>query len=299
MIADPLERTHYPRKADLSMSDVAPGPASSDPDESRASWKVWTYLALAFGISWGAFAVRRTASWDPGLDEVLRLTVKFGPSLAGILVAAAYGGAGGVLDLLRRLRVPARHPGWAAMAFGLPIVILLAALALRAVIGGSIRPFNLIPIGEGILVFGSLLATRFFLGGGLGEELGWRGVMLPALQRRVGALHASLIIGFAHGAWHLPAYGLGVLFLTLFTVSGSILFTWMYNNTEGNLFLPALMHATANASLPFVEQIVPLVDGELGFPLLVVLLWAAVAFFVVSRLGTAGLEPEAARARAF
>ncbi len=63
--------------------------------------------------------------------------------------------------------------------------------------------------------------------------------------------------------------------------------------------MPALMHATGNASLPFVEQIVPVVDGELGFPLLVVLLWAAVAFFVVSGLGTAGLEPEAARARAF
>ncbi|MDX1430562.1 MAG: hypothetical protein R3282_09750 [Rhodothermales bacterium] len=35
------------------------------------------------------------------------------------------------------------------------------------------------------------------------------------------------------------------------------------------------MHATANASLPFVEQIVPPVDGELAYPLLVFLLWAA------------------------
>jgi hypothetical protein len=72
----------------------------------------------------------------------------------------------------------------------------------------------------------------------------------------------------------------------------------MYNNTEGNLFLPALMHATANASLPFLEQIVPVIDGELFFPMLVFLLWAAVASLVVWRLGPNGLGPGADGVRA-
>jgi membrane protease YdiL (CAAX protease family) len=194
--------------------------------------------------------------------------------------------------------VPVRRPAWVTLAFLLPILILLAALPIRAAIGGSIRPFDLPAAGEGIVVFGSLLATRFLLGGGLGEELGWRGVMLPVLQTRMGALQASLIIGLAHGAWHLPAYGPGVLFLMLFTVSGSILFTWMYNNTGGNLFLPALMHATANASLPFVLQLVPAVDGEIVFPLVVFSLWAGVAWFVASRLGLVAQRNHAsARAR--
>lgn len=266
-----------------------PGPHHTGPGASR---KAWTFLLLAFGISWGAYALRRLGSWDPGIDEALGLAVKFGPSLAGLGVAAAYGGATGVWELVRRLRFPFRHPRWIAFAFGLPIVILLTALPFRALMGGSIRPLDLLPFAEGSLVFGSLLANRFFLGGGLGEELGWRGVMLPALQSRVGALQASLIIGVAHGAWHLPAYGPAVLFLTLFTVSGSILFTWMYNNTEGNLFLPALMHATANASLPFMEQLVPAIDGEILFPMLVFLLWAVAASLVVWRLGPSGLGPD-------
>ncbi len=275
------------------MTEDLSGPLSAGSGDSRAAQRVSIYLALAFGISWGAFAIRRAMSWDPVIDEALRLVVKFGPSLAGIFTAAAYGGVGGLMDLTRRLKLPVRHPGWAAMALGLPIVILLVALAVRAGIGGSIRPFNLIPVAEGVVIFASLLATRFFLGGGLGEELGWRGVMLPALQPRVGALQASLIIGVAHGLWHLPAYGPGVLLLTLYTVSGSILFTWMYNNTEGNLFLPALMHATANASLAFVERIVPAIDGELTYPVLVLLLWGTVALLVVSRLGRGGFEPGA------
>ena len=279
---------------------MAESGARLQPSADRAgSRKIWSYVLLAFGISWGAYFFRLAGSWGPGIDEALRLTVKFGPSLAGIGVAAAYGGAKGVWELIRRLRIPFSRPRWILLAFGLPLLILIAAVPIRALVGGPLRPFAAMSIAEGSLIFGSLLATRFFLGGGLGEELGWRGVMLPALQSRVGALQASLIIGVVHGAWHLPAYGPGVLFLTLFTVSGSILFTWMYNNTEGNLFLPALMHATANASLPFLEQLVPNIDGEILFPMLVFGLWATAAWLLLWRLGPNALEPTGAGARAF
>ena len=246
--------------------------------------KVWAFITLAFGISWGAYAARRLGSWDPSVDEALRITVKFGPSLAGLLVTGWYGGAKATIALLQRAAPSFRHALWIPGALGLPIVILLVALPLRSAVGGSLQPLAEMPAVEAAALFGSLLATRFFLGGGLGEEFGWRGLMLPALQERMTPLEASLVIGIAHGLWHLPAYGPGVLFLMLFTVSGSIIFTWMYNHTEGNLFLPALMHATANASLPFLETIVPAVDGEILYPMLVFLVWALVAAPLVSRL---------------
>jgi membrane protease YdiL (CAAX protease family) len=115
--------------------------------------------------------------------------------------------------------------------------------------------------------------------------------MLPALQRRMNALDASIVIGLFHGAWHLPAYGVGAVLLTLFTVSGAVVFTWMYNRTGGNLFLPALMHATANASLPFLETLVPAIDRELLFPLLVFGVWVAIAGMIVWRVGRDGLDP--------
>lgn len=36
------------------------------------------------------------------------------------------------------------------------------------------------------------------------EELGWRGIALPALQKCYSALISSLILGLAWGIWHLP-----------------------------------------------------------------------------------------------
>ena len=37
----------------------------------------------------------------------------------------------------------------------------------------------------------------------LGEEIGWRGYMLPRLLGR-GVVPAMLLVGFLHGVWHLP-----------------------------------------------------------------------------------------------
>ncbi len=238
---------------------------------------VWFFLALAFGISWGTFALRRAATWPEPIDEFLRLTIKFGPSLAGLLAALHVSGLAGLKSLLGRLVIPCPRPGWLAIAFLLPIAILLVALAGRVLIGGSVLPAGSLTFVEASGLFFTLLATRFFLGGGLGEELGWRGFMLPTLQPRMGPLKASLVIGLCHGAWHLPAYGGGVVLLMVFTVSGALVFTWMYNRTGGNLLLPALMHATANASLPFLETLFPAIDQEMLFPLLVLAVWAAVA----------------------
>lgn len=75
---------------------------------------MWLFLALALGISWSAYLVSRLT--DPTFDQVLRLVVKFGPSIAGLAAAGWIAGAKGALSILKRLVPRARDAKWIAFA---------------------------------------------------------------------------------------------------------------------------------------------------------------------------------------
>ena len=87
------------------------------------------------------------------------------------------------------------------------------------------------------------------------EEVGWRGYALPRLQKRYGALIASLLLGLLWGSWHLPQWFIPAtgqadkwpfaIFL-LHTIAFSILLTWLYNRSAGSLWPVILAHAAFN-----------------------------------------------------
>jgi membrane protease YdiL (CAAX protease family) len=98
-----------------------------------------------------------------------------------------------------------------------------------------------------------------FLGGPFVEELGWRGYVLDRLQEKRNALISSLILGFLWALWHVPlfyikgtyqyAVGAGTPSFWLFmisTVSGTILFTWIFNNTNRSTLAAILFHFMGN-----------------------------------------------------
>ena len=98
-------------------------------------------------------------------------------------------------------------------------------------------------------------AHNLLLGGSLGEELGWRGFLLPALLQERSPLEASLILAVVGGLWHLPIdlyAGFGVtgpgaiLVRILFLVPVSILFTWFYLRSKGSVLIAILLHTSVN-----------------------------------------------------
>ena len=105
-----------------------------------------------------------------------------------------------------------------------------------------------------VLVF---FATALY-GGPLGEEAGWRGFALSRLQKRFDPLLASVYLGLIWGIWHLPLHATGYynqmfgspwggLLLRLFTtIPLAILFTWLYNRTQGNLLIMLILHTMVN-----------------------------------------------------
>lgn len=96
----------------------------------------------------------------------------------------------------------------------------------------------------------------------LGEEIGWRGVMLPRLKERFGRRKGLLLGGVIWGAWHWPVmllagyeYGLsywgfpvlGMLTFCLFTTALGIFLDLLYEKT-GSIWYPALGHGAVNAA---------------------------------------------------
>ena len=98
--------------------------------------------------------------------------------------------------------------------------------------------------------------------GALGEEIGWRGYMMPMLEELWGVKKSVIIGGIIWGIWHFPAnfaghnFGIGYygepwsgfLVFTIYTVFMGILLTFVTRKT-GSVWPAAFMHAVNNTGL--------------------------------------------------
>jgi membrane protease YdiL (CAAX protease family) len=209
------------------------------------------YLWLAFGITWGAgglgLLVGDILPGRPSPLHPLHYLAAFGPSIAGIVMAATTEGWNGVRNLFARL-VPSRSvlPWYAAVLIGFPALNLAAAQLLSPGFLTRLpawpRLFSLLPL--------TLVADT----GPLGEEFGWRGFALPRLLKHQRPLGAALILGAIWWAWHLPFFFVPALSqhelsIPLFLVNVlalSVIMTWLYQRTRGDLMLMILVHVAAN-----------------------------------------------------
>jgi membrane protease YdiL (CAAX protease family) len=136
------------------------------------------------------------------------------------------------------------------------LVYVLIAFLIYTVRGGSL---GRIEWANWPMLFSSIAFALPY--GPLSEELGWRGYMLPRLQRSYNPLLSSIILGAIWMLWHTPLFWLpggaaisgpavtvfaGLWYLA-YLIGWSILFTWMYNNTHGSVLLALLLHGSLNA----------------------------------------------------
>jgi uncharacterized protein len=133
-----------------------------------------------------------------------------------------------------------------------------------------------------------------------GEEMGWRGYVLPRLQNKYNALVASLMVGVIWSVWHIPKFlgsgsgsGRSFLWFTLFCLAASILYTWLYNNTRGSLLLVTLFHAANNTAGMFLPISFAAAGGILSN--LAIVLYGVAAIIVTIIAGPAHLSRTEAR----
>jgi hypothetical protein len=214
------------------------------------------YILLAFGISW--------LLWTPAIlnalgiiDFPFRIGIigTFGPMAAALLLTFSRQGKDGLSGLLRRSYSIRFSVIWWLVAILLWPALQGIALLMAVYLGGDTVP-DILLFSEPLSIIPPFL-LGFFLGGPLGEEMGWRGYALDRLQNKYNALISSLILGVIWAFWHLPLYitpeasGRGMPFGLFFviTVSHSPIYTWLYNNTKRSLWPVMLFHTFQNYAI--------------------------------------------------
>lgn len=249
------------------------------------------FLLLTFALSWGLIALliawpERVESMlgEIGLTNPAYLFAVWAPAVVAFGLILHHDGRAGLRRFLGRLSPRGVSPGWWALAIlGLPLVKIAGAI------------LNGVPLNE-LLVLTPfrqvLLISLFMLILGPVEEFGWRGTLLPLMQRLIAPVWAGLVVGLIWAVWHIPAFYLGgaphsawslLPFLIGVTAVGVVMAV-VYNRTGGSLLPAIVIHWQLNIALwPEAQPW----ENYLNVLLAVVLVWAnADVMFSESRAET-------------
>ena len=210
-----------------------------------------TFFVLAYALAWiiESPLVFLTDSLTDTQVLVVQILSSNVPSVVAIMLTAMVFGRGALRKLLGRLLIWRVNPLWYLVVFLGPVALVGGVVPLNALLGGPALSLGMPLLGAAIF-FG----FSIFPGSALGEEIGWRGYVLPRLQSRMSALSAGLFLAPIWALWHLPLWLQGKPFQTPtlyagFVVSAfalSVILTWVYNSTGGSLLFVVLLHATVN-----------------------------------------------------
>lgn len=148
------------------------------------------------------------------------------------------------------------------------------------VIGGDLpfqyrTPITQMIAGVGYVISYVVLTTCWAT---LGEEIGWRGLLVPELAKRYSFAATSLISGGLWAAWHFPVLlfadyhnpgaplWFGLFCFTTLVLGISFVFAWL-RLKSGSLWVAVLLHASHNI---FIQAIfTPMTEGNAVTPFLI------------------------------
>ncbi|MCJ1713593.1 CPBP family intramembrane glutamic endopeptidase [Curtobacterium sp. VKM Ac-2922] len=244
-------------------------------------WAIVAFLVLALGGAWAVtlplWLSGRGLS-TPGATLFI-VGMMFTPLVAAALVLLVLGRRR-PRPVLRFLGVwplrPAKRTVWVTVAAYLGGLLLpVAALAVAVAAGwfpldltgfGGFRDvlraqgLTQLPVPIGVLVTAQLVQLPFLAAFNafvtIGEEIGWRGFLVPALSR-FGTWPALIGSGVVWGLWHTPIIllgynfgrfdGLGVLFMVVACVLLGTVLGWLRLRT-GSVWPAVFAHAGVNGA---------------------------------------------------
>lgn len=233
-------------------------------------------LTVAFGIAPEATMVHA------GRDDLAHNFVVYAdmwtPALAAIVTCLILG------KRLAALRFAWPSPRYAWAGYGLPLlaatliypVLWLTDLAPSNYAGFEAVARKDLALGGGAsVVTFALVATVGVIrscSSALGEEIGWRGLLVPALFERMGFAGVTLVSGLIWGAWHVPLMlalpggptPVGFLLFFLGIISAAGMAAWL-RLRSGSIWPAVLFHASHNAFLQAFFDPMTVTTGRAGY----------------------------------
>jgi len=181
------------------------------------------FVALTFVITWIIFLLipLRGLTYGKGVSIVIVMAAMFVPALCSILTRLITKEGFGNMYLQPHFKGHIKY--YLLVYFGPAILLFLSAAVYFLILPGSFDP-ELTVLKEaagktgGLSVYNLLLITilEIIIVGPviniiptLGEELGWRGYLLPKLRLLLSDRAALVITGIIHGMWHIPVIVMG------------------------------------------------------------------------------------------
>jgi membrane protease YdiL (CAAX protease family) len=195
------------------------------------------YIILAAAISWPLTAL-------VSVSVAFGLLALFGPATAAIIVSWADGTVGELRTRIGHWRV---SPRLYAAALGIPFAVAAVGAVIHIALGGGI---------PGLGSIGAIEAVIFVLV--VGEEIGWRGFLMPRLRAKVGLAEAGLITGVVWTLWHLPMYltpaaGLGAFAVfAWWVIPMAVVIGAVAEGAGYSVIVATVMHGAANIATPIL-----------------------------------------------
>jgi membrane protease YdiL (CAAX protease family) len=208
------------------------------------------FYVLAFGITWLGWIPQTLHSYGlfPFDHPLLGFLGAAGPTLAAVITIWVLEGRDGPRELFAPLFNWQVSWPWYLLVFLFWFGVAALALGAGTLFGQRFPAINRFAWASLLPIFISMLLSNVW------EEFGWRGFALPRLQERYSDLTIALLMGSLWSLWHLPTLldpaspmsDLPILGEILFSLALTVIYIWLYNNTQGSLLFVTLFHAMSN-----------------------------------------------------
>ncbi|MBN2004227.1 MAG: CPBP family intramembrane metalloprotease [Anaerolineae bacterium] len=238
-------------------------------DRSTSIKRILVFLALTFAFSTVFYGLIIRAGTLSAKGGLYMLGLMWCPGLAAIITTLLF------QQNLRGLGWRLGPPRYLWISYMLPFAYALPVYVLVWLTGLGEFSTEAIPASTPVPVYVLLLATvGVFTGGllsGLGEEIGWRGLLVPELRKLTSFTNTVLIGGGIWAVWHTPLlffadynagtpWWYGFLCFAIMVVGASFAFAWLRIKSD-SVWPAALLHASHNL---FIQSVFDVMTRDTG-----------------------------------